>query len=90
MTSIRPLIFALLMLGMTVIVALTRREGGPNGGGEGWLVPIGMLAAAYAVAVVSDVLVHAWKGEGQACRVCGHVRPLKSFHPAGPCPRCGD
>jgi Zn finger protein HypA/HybF involved in hydrogenase expression len=39
---------------------------------------------------VVDVVVHAWKGEGQACRACGHFRPVKSFRFAGPCPQCGE
>lgn len=90
MTSIRALVFALLTSAMFVIVASMRREGGPNGGGEAWLVPIGMLTAAYAVTVVADVLFHAWRGKGQSCRLCGHVRPMKSFRPVGPCPQCGD
>lgn len=90
MTSIRPLVFGLLLLAMVFIVATMRRQGWPNGGGEAWLVPVGVLGAVYATAFVADVVFHAWKGNGHACRVCGHLRPMRSFRPAGPCPKCGD
>lgn len=90
MKSIRPLLFGLMMVAMVVAAALVRRQGGPNGGGEAWLVPVGVLGGLYAIFVVVDVVVHAWKGEGQACRACGHLRPVKSFRFAGPCPQCGE
>ncbi len=90
MRAARPLAFGLMMVAMLVAAALVRRQGGFNGGGEAWLIPVGMVGALYAVAVVADVIFHAWKGEGQACRACGHLRPVKSFRFAGPCPQCGE
>jgi hypothetical protein len=90
MPAARPLVFGLMMVAMLVAAALVRRQGGFNGGGEAWLIPAGILGALYAVAVVADVIFHAWKGKGQACRVCGHLRPVKSFRFAGPCPQCGE
>jgi hypothetical protein len=90
MKSIRPLFFGLMMVAMVAGSVWVNLQGGPNGGGEAWLIPVGMVGALYAVAVVADVIFHAWKGIGQACRVCGHVRPSKSFRFAGPCPQCGE
>lgn len=90
MPAARPLVFGLMMVAMLVAAALVRRQGGFNGGGEAWLIPVGMVGALYAVAVVADVIFHAWRGKGQACRVCGHLRPVKSFRFAGPCPQCGE
>ena len=90
MPAARPLVFGLMMVAMLVAAALVRRQGGFNGGGEAWLIPVGMVGALYAVAVVADVIFHAWRGKGQACRVCGHLRPVKSFRLAGPCPQCGE
>lgn len=90
MRSFRLLFFGLLFLAMVASVIVMWWRGGPNGGGEAWLVPIGILGGVYAAAVVIDVLVHAWRGRGQACRVCGHVRPLRSFRFEGPCPQCGE
>lgn len=88
--AMRPLFFALLLVAIAACVFWMRWQGGPNGGGEAWLVPVGVLGAVYAAAVVIDVVVHAWKGQGQACRVCGHVRPVRSFRLEGPCPQCGE
>ena len=90
MKAARTLCFGLMMVAMLACVAVMRRQGGPNGGGEAWLVAMGVLGAVYAAAVVADVAFHAWKGKGQACRACGHVRPVQSFRFAGPCPKCGE
>ena len=90
MKSIRPLFFGLTMVAMVACSFFVKRQGGPNGGGEAWLVQVGMVGALYAVAVVADVIFHAWRGKGQACRACGHLRPVKSFRFTGPCPQCGE
>jgi hypothetical protein len=93
MTSIRLLFFGLMMVAMVASTVWMKMQGwpnGPKGDGEAWLVPVGILGGLYAVAVVADVISHAWKGEGQTCRACGHVRPVKSFRFAGPCPQCGE
>jgi len=90
MSAIRPMFFGLMLVAMLASVAWMKLQGGLDGGGEAWLVPVSVLGGIYAVAVVADVLYHAWKGKGQACRACGHVRPVKSFRFAGPCPQCGE
>ncbi len=90
MKSIRPLFFGVMMVAMVAGAVWMKLQGGPNGGGEAWLIPVGILGALYAVAVVADVIFHAWKGAGQACRACGRLRPVKSFRFAGPCPQCGE
>ena len=85
----RILLFAILFAATCAVGAVVRRRGGPGAAADGWLVPLGVCGAVWAAAVVVDVVWHAWKGDGQACRSCGHVRPMKSFRSAGPCPRCG-
>jgi hypothetical protein len=90
MPAARPFVFGLMMVAMVAGSVWVNLQGGPNGGGEAWLVPVGVLGGLYAILVVVDVVVHAWKGEGQACRVCGHLRLVKSFRFAGPCPQCGE
>ena len=90
MKAIRPLFFGLLLVALVASVLWMRGQGGPGAGDGAWLVPVGVLGAVYAAAVVIDVVVHAWKGQGQACRVCGHVRPVLSFRLEGPCPQCGE
>ena len=90
MKSIRPLFFGLMTVAMLACTLWMKRQGGPDGGGEAWLIPVAMVGALYAVAVVADVIVHALRGKGQACRVCGHLRHVKSFRFAGPCPQCGE
>lgn len=80
--------FMALFAATIALAAIVRRRGGP-GGADGMLEALGVVGAAWAAAVVGDVAWHAWKGEGQACRRCGHVRPMKSFLPVGPCPKFG-
>lgn len=48
------------------------------------------LSMLLALLVVVDVAYHSWRGEGQACRNCGHLRRMKPFRAYGPCPNCGD
>ena len=57
--------------------------------GYPWLVAFGVLAFLMAGLIVVDVVYAAWRGDGQACRHCGHVRKLKSFRFSSPCPQCG-
>lgn len=87
--GIRLVVFAVLSSALLAVVGMMRRGGAAAGDGEAWLVPLGVLSVAYAIVFVGDVVFHALKGEGQACRVCGHVRPVRSFRIAGPCPKCG-
>lgn len=90
MTTIRPLFFGLLLVAIAASVLMMRLQGGPDGAGAAWLVPVGVLGGVYALPVVIDVVVHAWKGRGQACRACGHVRPVRSFRIESRCPQCGE
>lgn len=89
---LRILAFGLLCLATTVAALVVRARGGPDGGPDGgpWGMALAILGGAWAAAVVLDVVIHAWRGEGQACRVCGHARPMRSFRMEGPCPRCGE
>ncbi|GAC1451769.1 MAG: hypothetical protein NVSMB9_36750 [Isosphaeraceae bacterium] len=51
------------------------------------LVALGIL---LALLIAIDVTIHAWRGEGQACRNCGHIRRMKPFRVYGSCPQCGE
>ena len=93
MQALRSLLFRLLLVAMIACTFLMKWQGGLDGGGEFWLIPLGMLGAVYAIAVVADVTFHAWKGEGQVCQTCGQIHPVNSFRliphpPRGPS-RCG-
>lgn len=90
MKTTRSLFFGAAFLAVATGVLVMRFQGGAVNGGEAWLVPVGVVGGLYAVAVVIDVLLHAWRGRGQACRTCGHVRPMRSFRMEGPCPQCGE
>ncbi len=89
---LRILAFGLLCLATTVAALVVRARGGPDGGPDGgpWGMALAILGGAWAAAVVLDVVIHACRGQGQACRVCGHARPMRSFRMEGPCPRCGE
>lgn len=85
---LRILVFGVLCLATTVAALVVRARGGPDGGP--WGMTLATLGGAWAAAVVLDVVIHACRGQGQACRVCGHLRPMRSFRMEGPCPRCGE
>lgn len=53
------------------------------------LTAFGALGTLLAL-VALDVTIHAWRGEGQACRNCGHIRRMKPFRVYGSCPECGE
>ena len=53
------------------------------------LVAIASLGTLLVLVVVFDVTLHAWHGEGQACRNCGHIRRMKPFRVYVSCPNCG-
>lgn len=65
---IRRVCFGLMMVAMLVAAALVRRQGGFNGGGEAWLIPVGMVGALYAVAVIADVSRQAIRSNSQPLR----------------------
>lgn len=68
MKSIRPLFFGLTMVAMVACSVLMKRQGGFNGGGEAWLIPVGMVGALYAVAVIADVFRQAIRSNSQPLR----------------------
>ena len=74
---------ALLLVGAFVRWAGVDRAGIPA------LETFGLLGALMATIVALDVVYHALRGEGQACRSCGHLRPMKPFRFYGACPNCG-
>ena len=48
------------------------------------------LGTLMVLIVILDVTLHAWRGEGQACRNCGHIRRMKPFRVYVRCPNCGE
>ena len=50
---------------------------------------LNIVAGVFCVAVFVDTFWHAIKGQGQACRHCGHLRQLSSFRVYLKCPNCG-
>jgi hypothetical protein len=84
----------LLMLGCLGIAAIfianaVRRAGGVDRANDSLLLLLNGVAAVFAAAVVLDTLWHAVKGQGQACRHCGHLRQMSSFRVYSKCPDCG-
>ncbi|WP_152053141.1 hypothetical protein [Tautonia marina] len=82
-------VFAVVGTALMLVGGLVKWVGFEEAGRALLLVLWG-LGTVLIVLIVADVTVHALLGRGQACMTCGHVRPLRSFRPAGPCPRCGD
>jgi hypothetical protein len=85
----RVLAFGLLFLVVAVLGAVVKRGGGIDAAGLPLLVAFNVTAGLAVVAIVVDTVWHASRGRGQACRHCGHVRPMPSFRMVGPCPHCG-
>ncbi len=54
------------------------------------LLVFASLGALMVAIVAFDVAYHAWRGEGQACRRCGHLRQMTPFRLYGACPKCGE
>ena len=54
------------------------------------LMAFASLGALLVLIVGFDVVYHALRGEGQACRRCGHVQRMRSFRLSGACPNCGE
>lgn len=81
-------IFALVGAVLLAIGGVLRWLG--MGNAPGTLVEVfGIVGLGMGLLVVGDVVYHAWLGQGQACRTCGHLRRMKSFRFSGPCPKCG-
>ena len=53
------------------------------------LIALAVVGGALVLVVVGDVAYHTWRGEGQACRSCGHVWRMKPFRVYVGCPKCG-
>ena len=75
---------ALALVGVLVQLASVERAGGPL------LAAFAALGTLLVLVVVLDVTSHAWRGEGQACRHCGHIRRMKPFRVYVSCPNCGE
>jgi flagellar basal body-associated protein FliL len=54
------------------------------------IILLNCVAGLFAAAVVVDTFWHAMKGQGQACRRCGHLQQMSSFRVYGSCPNCGE
>ena len=72
-----------------LLVGLLVQWASVEGAGTPLLAALTSLGALMVVIVVFDVAYYSWRGEGQACRHCGHLRPMKPFRVYGACPNCG-
>jgi hypothetical protein len=75
---------ALALVGGLVQMASVEHAGGPL------LAAFASLGTLMVLIVVLDVTFHAWRGAGQACRNCGHIRRMKPFRVYVSCPNCGE
>ena len=89
MKRYRLAIFGVLGLAVTFVAASARRWGGNGAVDVPLLVVLNAIAVLFVAAVVFDTVWHAFKGEGQACRHCGHLRTMSSFRVYGNCRNCG-
>jgi hypothetical protein len=89
MKQYRPLIFGTLGLAVAFIAAFLRGGRGNGAAGFPLLVAFDVTAGLLVAAIIFDTVWHAFKGQGQACRNCGHLRKMSSFRVCGPCPNCG-
>jgi len=90
MKRFRLLAIGCLGMAAVVLAIQIKRAGGIDGAGFPLLVLLDVVAGIFAAAVVVDTLWHAFKGQGQACRHCGHLRHMSSFRVYGNCPNCGE
>jgi hypothetical protein len=90
MKRYRVLVFTVLGVALAFAAAFVRRAGGVGAADFALLVALNVLAGLFVAAVVFDTVWHALKGEGQACKRCGHPRQMSSFRVYGVCPNCGE
>ena len=89
MKRYRLLIFGVLGLAVTLVAALLKRGSGVEKADFLLLFVINVVAGLVVSVIVFDTVWHAFKGNGQACRYCGHLRKMSSFGLYGNCENCG-
>jgi hypothetical protein len=89
MEHLRLLAFGCLGIAAIVLTNMTQRAGGADAANHWLVVLLNGVVGLFAAAVIADTVWHAMKGKGQACRRCGHLRPMSSFRLYGSCPNCG-
>ena len=84
----RQTYYSILVALTLVVYAWIGFQGGIDRAGFPSLVAFGVLSGVWVIAIIVDTVYHAWKGKGQACIHCGHVRKLASFRIYSQCPKC--
>ncbi|MHB8867144.1 MAG: hypothetical protein ACYC6N_32680 [Pirellulaceae bacterium] len=87
-SQLRLMVYSFVGIALLITAALVKRapvERAPRL----LLIVLSLLAGALALIVIIDVAYHAWRGQGQACPYCGHVRKMKPFRVYLACPKCG-
>lgn len=90
MKRYRLLLFTGLGVAFAFSAAFVRRAGGIGAADFPLLVTLNVIAGLFVATIVCDTVWHALKGEGQACKRCGHPRQMSSFRVYGVCPNCGE
>ena len=89
MKQLRLLAFGCLGIASFVLATASRQAIG-DGVAAGWeTLLLNVVAGVFCVAVLVDTFWHAIKGQGQACRHCGHLRQMSLFRVYSKCPNCG-
>ena len=89
MKQLRLLTFGCLGIA-SFFLANTGRQAIGDGGVTDWAtLLLNIVAGVFCLAIFVDTLWHAIKGQGQACRHCGHLRQMSSFRVYSQCPQCG-
>ncbi len=73
-----------------LLVGFIVRRVGVDRAGTPLMTTFISLGILMALTIAFDVVYHTWRGQGQACRSCGHLRRMKPFRISGPCPNCGE
>jgi hypothetical protein len=90
MKRLRLLTFGCLGIAVILLANMIQREGGVEFANHSALLLLNVLGGVFCVAVFVDTFWHAIKGQGQACRHCGHLRQMSSFRVYSKCPNCGE
>ena len=90
MKQVRLLTCGCLGIAAIFIYNAVTRAGGVDRANDSLFILLGVVGAIFAAVVVLDTLWHAMKGQGQACRHCGHLRQMSSFRVYSKCRNCGE
>jgi hypothetical protein len=90
MKRLRLITFGCLGIAAILLANTIKRAGGVEVGDHSALLLLSVVGGVFCVTVFVDTVWHAIKGQGQACRHCGHLRQMSSFRVYAKCPSCGE